>query len=111
MKESQVIAALSSLSHQSRLRIVRKLIVAGDDGLTAGVIGESIKAAPSKVSFHLSALEQAGLVSATRVSRNIVYRANYKRMGQLMNYLLTDCCGGDTRILSCCSPLSDSDCC
>lgn len=110
MRESQVIAAMGAMAHQSRLRVVRMLVACGDEGMTAGDIAESIKAAPSKVSFHLSALEQAGLVKTKRVSRNIVYRANYKKIGQIMNYLLADCCGSDARILSCCG-ITSSGCC
>ena len=110
MKESQVIAAMGALAHQARLRVIRMLVASGDEGMTAGAIAEAIKAAPSKVSFHLSALEQAGLVKTQRVSRHIVYRANHKKIGQIMNYLLTDCCGGDRRILSCCDFMSDGCC-
>lgn len=110
MRESQVITALGALAHQSRLRIVRKLIVAGDAGLSAGAIARAISAAPSKVSFHLAALEQAKLVTSERVSRNIVYRVDYLRIGKLMNFMLADCCGGNQRILSCCDT-SSRKCC
>ena len=102
MKESQVITALGALAHQSRLRVIRLLITAGEDGMAAGAIGESIKAAPSKVSFHLSVLQQAGLVKTRRVSRSIVYRANFTVIGRVMNYMLVDCCSADSRVLSCC---------
>lgn len=105
-----MITAMGALAHQSRLRVIRMLITAGDDGMTAGAIAQTIKAAPSKVSFHLSALEQAGLVKAKRASRHRVYRANYTKIGQIMNYLLNDCCGNDQRILSCCG-LGDGGCC
>lgn len=110
MKESQVITALHALSHESRLRAIRLLVSAGDEGMAAGAIGESIKATPSRVSFHLSVLEQANLVKTRRVSRNILYRANYKVIGRVMNYMLVDCCGGDQRVVSCCG-VTVSKCC
>jgi DNA-binding transcriptional ArsR family regulator len=110
MNESQVINAMGALAHQSRLRVVRMLVASGDEGMTAGDIAQKIKATPSKVSFHLSALEQAGLVKTKRISRHIFYRANYARIGKIMNYLLTDCCGSDKRIIACCG-FSDDECC
>jgi len=110
MRESQAVDMLAALAHPVRLRIMRKLIAAGEKGLNAGDIGSAVAAAPSKVSFHIASLESAGLVTAERVSRHIYYRTQYRQMGQLMDYLLSDCCGGDERIVSCCSPAQKSAC-
>ena len=102
MKESQAIDALGALSHQTRLQIVRHLIVKGGEGDSAGAIGQVVNAAPSKITFHISALERAGLVTSERVSRQIIYRVEFKQMGLLINYLMEDCCGGRAEVLSCC---------
>ena len=102
MNESQVIEALSALSHEVRLRILKHLVASGPEGDSAGAIGEAVSAAPSKVSFHISAMERAKLVSSERVSRQIVYRANFEQLGGVLNYLLTDCCKNDATVMSCC---------
>jgi len=102
MKESQVISALGALSSEHRLKIFRHLVKAGGAGSSAGDIGRAVKAAPSKVSFHLSALERANLVSSERDSRHIIYQANFRVMGAVLNYLMQDCCQGNPAILSCC---------
>lgn len=103
MNESQAIDALGALAHQVRLRIIRHLIQCGESGSAAGQIGEAVEAAPSKVTFHMASLEKAGLVSSTRVSRKIIYRVHAGAMGDLLQYLLEDCCQNDSAIIKCCS--------
>jgi DNA-binding transcriptional ArsR family regulator len=46
------------------------------------------------LSFHLSALEAAGLVAARRGGRSIVYSADFTRMRAVIDFLLQDCCRG-----------------
>ena len=103
MKESQAIEAMGALAHEVRLRIVKHLVKKGPSGDSAGAIGDAVSAAPSKLTFHISVLERAGMVSATRVSRNIVYRVNFEEMGSLVGYLLKDCCQNDSAVMDCCS--------
>ena len=40
----------------------------GEEGASAGSIGQAVDAAPSKVSFHIATLERAGLASSEKVS-------------------------------------------
>jgi len=103
MKESQAIDALGALSHETRLRIVRHLVTCGRQGNSAGAICEAVDASPSKITFHVSALERAGLVNSERVSRQIVYRVQFNQLGELLNYLMQDCCLGHADVLACCS--------
>ncbi|MGB1311473.1 MAG: ArsR/SmtB family transcription factor [Leucothrix sp.] len=111
MNESQVVDALSALSNEVRLKILKHLVAAGPEGDSAGLIGEAVSAAPSKVSFHISAMERAQLVTSERVSRKIIYRANFEQLGGMLNYLLTDCCKSDPVIMSCCGIEKISRCC
>ena len=110
MNESQIIEALSALSHEVRLRILKHLVGAGSEGASAGSIGEAVSAAPSKISFHISAMERAQLVTSERVSRSIVYRANFEQLGGVLNYLLEDCCKNDPTVMSCCG-IKKVNCC
>ena len=75
----------------------------GDDGASAGAIGDAVGAAPSKVSFHIAALERAGLVDSQKVSRQIIYRINFSAVGELLAYVMADCCNNNDEILSCCN--------
>ncbi|MEM7172614.1 MAG: metalloregulator ArsR/SmtB family transcription factor [Pseudomonadota bacterium] len=109
MKEKQAIQMMAALSQETRLRIVRYLVRRGAQGASAGEIGIKVKAASSRASFHLSALEQAGVISSERQSRHIIYRAEVKKLGRLMSFLLNDCCNDDPEIWACC--LNKRDCC
>ena len=103
MNESQALAAMAALSQQTRLRILRYLISKGPAGAPAGDVATSVDAAASRVSFHLSNLQNAGLITSERVSRSIIYRADFTVIGGLMAYLLKDCCQNHPDIVACCS--------
>ncbi|WP_416832581.1 MAG: ArsR/SmtB family transcription factor [Erythrobacter sp.] len=100
MKESAlqsepVIRALSALAQEHRLAAYRLLVQAGEQGLAAGALADSLGVAPSSMSFHLAQLANAGLVSQRRESRSIIYCADYAAMNALMGYLTENCCGGE----------------
>ncbi len=109
MTEQQVLNGLGALSQETRLRVLRFLVQAGPEGRAAGDIGEAVDATASRLSFHLTTLENAGLIRSQRVSRNIIYRANFERVGKLIGYLLKNCCGDHPDIRACCD--FDSECC
>ena len=102
MNESQAVDCFSALAHEVRLGIFRELVAGGNEGVSAGAIGQAVGAAPSKVSFHVAALERAGLATAEKVSRQVIYRIDFDQVAGLFSYLLTDCCKGDEKVLSCC---------
>lgn len=92
MKTPQVIAALAALAHEYRLAIYRMLVEQGPRGLSAGAIGEKLELQPSSLTFHLQALHRAGLVAQRRVSRQLIYSADYRVMNGLVGYLTDNCC-------------------
>jgi ArsR family transcriptional regulator len=101
MKKSKVIAALGALAQETRLDIFRLLVEKGPEGLPAGEIGERLGQPSPTMSFHLSQLRFAGLIDSRRVSRSIIYSANYKSMNELLGYLTENCCGGQPEL---CAP-------
>lgn len=94
MKERQALSAFSALSQETRLRILRLLVVAGDEGLPAGLIADRVEVSASNVSFHLKEMEAAGLVRARRDGRSIIYAADHGTISDLIRFLLEDCCSG-----------------
>ena len=95
MNEKFALSAFAAISQETRLRIVRQLVVAGADGMAAGAIAEALGgAAPSRVSFHLSQLEHAGLVESRRDGRSIIYSASFPALSDLVAFLMHDCCQG-----------------
>ncbi len=94
--ESEVVEALAALAQAQRLRAFRALVVAGAEGLTPSALAALLQIAPSALSFHLKALSHAGLVSAEASGRNLIYRAEFARMNDLLTYLTQDCCQGQS---------------
>lgn len=102
MNEPDALKAFAALSNESRLRLIKVLVEAGAAGLSAGEVAERIDAAPSRASFHLTALSEAGLVRSERESRSVRYFVRFDAMGALVQYLLEDCCGGNSLVRECC---------
>ncbi|KQY20019.1 ArsR/SmtB family transcription factor [Rhizobium sp. Root482] len=101
MDQRQALASFGALSQETRLQIVRMLVVAGTDGMAAGSIAEKLGVSPSNISFHLKELDRAGLIAQQRESRSIIYTANYDALGGLVRFLMEDCCSGHPEI---CAP-------
>jgi ArsR family transcriptional regulator len=94
MDVRQALSAFGALSQETRLAVVRTLVVAGPAGLAAGAIAERMGVSPSNISFHLKELERAGLVAQRRESRSLVYSASYQTLAGLIDFLMNDCCAG-----------------
>jgi len=62
--------------------------------MSAGAIAEALGVPNSSLSFHLTQLSKAELVSQERRHRSIIYRANYGSMNELVAYLMENCCAG-----------------
>src|SRR5215468_4189117 len=91
MDEKCAIAALGALAQETRLALFRLLVVAGPGGLPAGVIAERLGVQPSSLSFHLAQLVHAGLITQRRLSRQLIYSAEYGAMNALLAYLTASC--------------------
>lgn len=94
MKTTRVIDALGALAHEHRLAIYRLLVQQGPEGLPAGAIGERVGLVPSSLTFHLQNLQHAGLIAQQRVSRQLIYNADFDVMSGLIGYLTENCCTG-----------------
>lgn len=94
MDERQALAAFAALAQEHRLRVVRRLVVAGPEGLAAGRVADEVGVSASSASFHLKELEHSGLVQSRREGRSIVYSAAYPALSGLVEFLMKDCCQG-----------------
>jgi DNA-binding transcriptional ArsR family regulator len=109
MNRGQALSAFAALSQDTRLSIVRLLVKAGPGGMPAGDVADEIGVSASNLSFHLKELTHAGLVSARREARSIIYNANYDALRDLIGFLMKDCCAGHPEI--CASISGASMCC
>lgn len=98
---SEAVGALAALAQETRLAIYRLLVEAGPNGLAAGTIAERLDVAPSSLSFHLAQLTHAGLIHQRRMSRSLIYAADFAAMNGLVTYLTENCCGGEACVPAC----------
>lgn len=87
-----VTRAFGALAQETRLAIYRLLVAAGPEGLAAGAIAERLELAAPTLSFHLKALNQAGLVRSRQDGRFVIYAANFDTMDGLVSFLTENCC-------------------
>lgn len=103
MDRSKALAALSALAHETRLDLIRLLTPQGEDGMAAGQIAETLGIAAPRLSFHLSALEQAGLLRSRKAARNVFYSVDAVGIGSTIAYVLNHCCCDHPEVLAACS--------
>ena len=94
MDKDHAVAALAALAQDNRLAAFRLLVKAGPDGLPAGRVSDELGLAPNALTFHLDRLRAAGLVTARREGRSMIYAAQYDTMNVLLGYLTENCCQG-----------------
>jgi ArsR family transcriptional regulator, arsenate/arsenite/antimonite-responsive transcriptional repressor len=92
MESNNAISALSALAQETRLGILKMLAQEECAGLSAGDIGEKLRIPLPTLSYHLSQLKRAGLVSSRRHARTIMYSANHNTIDGLIEHLIKNCC-------------------
>lgn len=101
MNSNTAVTALSALAQPSRLAVFRWLVECGPKGACAGDIATKLGIAPATLSFHLKTLQHAHMVESDRDGRYIHYRANFAVMNALLEFLTSNCCGGQPAL---CAP-------
>ena len=105
MESEAAILALAALAQSTRMDVFRLLVKHEPEGVAAGDIAKALAVPQNTMSSHLAVLSRAGLVTAQRFSRSIVYRADLARFQEVMLFMLRDCCDGRPEI---CAPLVES---
>jgi DNA-binding transcriptional ArsR family regulator len=96
MKNTDAVNAFLALGQESRLNVFRLIVQKGDVGLTPTQIHEMLGIPNPTLSFHLKELMQAKLITQERQSRNLIYRPNAVHANALVDFLLDNCCGGQS---------------
>ena len=95
MEKLDAVTALAALAQDNRLDVFRLLVQAGRHGKAAGEISAALDIAPNTLSFHFDRLRTAGLITARRDGRSVIYAACFDRMDALIGYLTENCCAGE----------------
>jgi protein-tyrosine-phosphatase/DNA-binding transcriptional ArsR family regulator len=94
MELKDAASKFGALAQETRIEVVRLLAARGASGMPAGELAAMLRQAPSTLSFHLSALEQAGLVQSTRQGRHVIYAVRFAGLRSLFSFLTETCCNG-----------------
>ncbi|MCA1775401.1 MAG: helix-turn-helix domain-containing protein [Loktanella sp.] len=108
MDKYSALEALAALSQPTRLDVFRLLIKAGEAGMWAGEIGDTLGVRQNTMSANLSILTRAGLIRNVREGRSIRYFVQMDGVRGLLGFLMEDCCGGSPEL---CRPLLDEIAC
>ncbi len=95
METEDAAFAFAALGQGTRLDLLRALLDAGPNGMAAGEVATRLGVPASTLSFHLRALDQAGLIAATRQGRSLIYAVRFARLRALLAFLAEACCGGE----------------
>ena len=106
MDTKRAATAFAALSQETRVRLLRQLAATGASGMRAGELQARLEVPSSTLSFHLSALEQAGLVHATKRGRMMIYAMRMDGLRELLTFVTNTCyygqpelCGDIARLL------------
>ena len=92
MEMTEAVEALSSLSQETRFKVFKLLLEFGRDGAMPTHIAEELSIPMNTLSFHLSQMSRAGLVTSKKDGRSISYFANTELIEGLIGYLQENCC-------------------
>ena len=104
MEQTIAVRRLSALAQPNRLSVFRLLVKAGKGGMPAGEISRTLNIAPNTLSAQLNVLSNAGLLRGIKDGRSIIYVVEFETMGELMVYLVEDCCQGHADV---CVPIAE----
>ncbi|MDF1856616.1 helix-turn-helix domain-containing protein [Pseudooceanicola sp.] len=94
MDRNDALGAFSALSQATRLDVFRLLIKAGEGGMSAGDISDTLGVRQNTMSTNLGVLARSGLIRSEREGRSIRYFADMNGMRGLLAFLMEECCGG-----------------
>ena len=83
---------LAKIGNSTRLRIVRLLVRAGDDGLPVGSIQKQLDIPGSTLTHHIGHLKSAGVIRQDRQQATLICRMEYPVLRELVDFLTEECC-------------------
>lgn len=92
MEIDVVAKALKELGHPTRLAIFKRLVKAGAQGISVGVVQEDLKVPGSTLSHHISGLASAGLIKQRREGRTLFCVVEYDKLLSVLSFLQDECC-------------------
>ena len=92
MKLDDAANILAKIGNPTRLRIVRLLVRAGDDGLAVGMIQKQLNIPGSTLTHHITYLKSAGVIRQQRQQATLICKMEFEVLRKLIDYLTEECC-------------------
>lgn len=108
MDSGDAVQVLSALGQSTRLEAFRLMVKAEPAGMRASDIAAALDVPRNTMSNHLNVLTAAGLAQSRKEGREMIYRADLDRLGELSVFLVEGCCGGRPEL---CEPAISKICC
>jgi len=87
---------LSKIGNPTRLKIVRLLVRAGEQGMPVGLVQKKLHIPGSTLTHHIAHLKSAGLIRQEREKATLICKMEYERLDDLVAYLTEECCVDDS---------------
>lgn len=87
----------AAMGSESRLKVLKTLIRAGEAGLTVGEVQDRTGIPPSTLAHHLRFLAAGGLVEQEKSGRATMNRARFDALQDLAGFILSECCADTVR--------------
>ncbi len=100
MEFEEAASVLKELGHPMRLRIFKRLVKAGFEGLPVGVLREDLGIPNSSMTHHVASLVKAGLIVQERRGRILQCIPKYRRLWDVTAFLQSECCVDEDEIPS-----------
>ena len=92
MKLDDAANILAKIGNPTRLKIVRLLVRAGDDGLAVGMIQKKLNIPGSTLTHHIAHLKSAGVIRQQRQQATLICKMEFDVLRKLVDYLTEECC-------------------
>ena len=94
----------AALAQETRLKVFRRLMRTGTEGVAAGNLARSLRVPHNTLSSHLRILQDAGWITSRRQGRSVIYCVDLAGTRRLLAFLVQNCCNGRPEV---CAPLLD----
>ena len=92
MEIEKAAKCLKELGHPVRLKIYKRVVKSGGQGVPVGGLQEELDIPGSTLTHHVSSLVSAGLVLQRREGRVLYCVAQYRQLEQVIQFLQEECC-------------------
>lgn len=92
MKLDTAANILAKIGNPTRLKIVRLLVRAGDEGMPVGMIQKKLNIPGSTLTHHINHLKSAGVIRQQRRQATLICKMEFDLLRNLVDYLTEECC-------------------